>query len=205
MTELSDPPTSVAAIVLAAGRSRRMGRAKALLRLPGGETFLERLVRTFRAAGAHPVYVVHSVAWQEAAELPQAGEVVAVLNPAPDRGQLSSLQCGLAAIPSSAPGALFTPVDVPLVAPGTVAALIEARHRSRADVVRPERAGRHGHPVLVSRRVIDAIVTASEAETTRTVLGLFADSTLDVAVDDTGAFSDIDTPEDYERMLTDWR
>ena len=92
-----EPGDRVAGVILAAGRSIRMGRAKAFLPVPGGGTFLERLVRTFELAGASPVVVVRPPQWADG-PAPGSGNVEFAINPEPGRGQLSSLQCGLAAV-----------------------------------------------------------------------------------------------------------
>jgi CTP:molybdopterin cytidylyltransferase MocA len=198
-----EPGDRVAGVILAAGRSIRMGRAKAFLPVPGGGTFLERLVRTFELAGASPVVVVRPPQWADG-PAPGSGNVEFAINPEPGRGQLSSLQCGLAAVPPDIPAVLFTPVDVPLVTVETVSALMDRRRSTRAAVVRPARAGRHGHPVLVSRAVADALLCADPSESARNVLQRFSAATVDVLVEDEGAFLDIDTPDDYDRLLARW-
>ena len=189
----------VAAIVLAAGRSLRMGRPKAFLPLGTEETFLRRIISTLDRAGASPLIVVGLPEWTTAsAGLPEYTHFVA--NPDPDRGQLSSLQCGLAALPATCRTVLFTLVDVPLVTVETVAALISAHRQHGGDVVRPARAGRHGHPVLLTGPVALDLLAADLSQTTRTVLRRYAASTIDVPVADEGAFLDVDTPEEYQRL-----
>jgi molybdenum cofactor cytidylyltransferase len=195
-----EPGDRAAAVVLAAGRSIRMGRAKAFLPLPGGGTFLQRLVRTFELAGARPIVVVRPPQWPDG-ESSGWDSVEFAVNPDPGRGQLSSLQCGLAAVPPEVPAVLFTPVDVPLVRFETVSALLDRWRSTGAAVARPERHGRHGHPVLVSRAVADALLSADLRLSARHVLERFSAATIDVPVQDEGAFLDIDTPEDYERVL----
>ena len=191
----------ITAVVLAAGASTRMGRPKAFLPLGSGQTFVGHLLATLSQAGVSRVIVVTRSEWSDRIPRPAAGATDVVINPAPECGQLSSLQCGLSALSSTTNVVLITLVDVPLVAPETVGALIRAQRRHGADVVRPERAGRHGHPVIVTRAVADALLAAEPPETSRTVLARFAPTTLDVAVEDEGVFADVDTPEDYERLL----
>jgi molybdenum cofactor cytidylyltransferase len=192
-------------VVLAAGAGTRMGRPKALL--PTGtdsETFLARIVTTLHEAGLDDVVVV--VAPGDAADpvrqalatLPVLARVVA--NPHPERGQLSSLLVGLAAIDHPGVRAmLVTLVDVPFVTPVTVRTLIDAYHRSHAPVVRPARGGRHGHPVIFDRAVFDVLRHADPAAGARAVVRALGTAVLDVAVEDEGAFVDIDTPEDFAR------
>jgi molybdenum cofactor cytidylyltransferase len=194
----------IPAIVLAAGKSTRMGRPKASLPLEGGDTFLSRIVRTFSVAGAGDVVVVlgHDA---DAIASVFAGTGVAarlVTNPDYGTGQLSSLLIGLNAV--DRPGvtaALITLVDVPLVNASTVRAVIDHYLRTRAPIVRPVRGDQHGHPVLIDRSLFDEIRRADPASGAKVVVRAHASATGDVEVDDAGAFLDIDTAEEYERLV----
>ena len=132
-------------VVLAAGRSSRMGRPKALLPADtAGETFVGRIVRTLRAGGVDDIVVVVGGVAPEITRIltKEARPPRAVINPAPERGQFSSLQVGLRAV--SRPGVsavLVTLVDVPLVTAATVEALLDAYRQTGAPLVRPETPG----------------------------------------------------------------
>jgi molybdenum cofactor cytidylyltransferase len=179
-----------------------MGRPKALLPLGARETFCVRVAKTLLAAGVGPIVIVGRPGDDAlAAAVRDVIDVTIATNPEPDRGQLSSLQAGLAAVGADAGAAVVTLVDVPLVSRATVARLVEVWARSGAPLVRPERAGRHGHPIVVARRVIDVLLGASHERTTRDVLMPFVGEALDVRVDDAFAFEDVDTPEEYARLL----
>jgi molybdenum cofactor cytidylyltransferase len=188
------------AVVLAAGRSTRMGRPKALLPVTrDGETFIERLVATLIAGGIDDVVVV---AGEEAAAVgARLGfRARVVVNRDVDRGQLSSVAVGLDVI--DRPGVqavMITPVDQPLVSETTVRVLADAWRRTRAPIVRPVRGGRHGHPVIFDRAVFDELRSADPLQGARAVVHAHAESVSDVAIDDDGAYADIDTPADYER------
>ncbi len=191
------------ALVLAAGASLRMGRPKLLLPLPGGHTFLSRIVRTLADAGfGEIVVVVREMA--TAAEALAASDVPVrvVVNPDPERGQLSSLWTGLEAI--DRPGvdaALVTLVDVPLVSVATVRAVVDAWQRTRAPVVRPVAGERHGHPVVFGREAFSPLGAADPAVGAKPVLRAFGERAVHVAVDDPYAFEDADTPEAYASLL----
>jgi molybdenum cofactor cytidylyltransferase len=196
----------IPAIVLAAGKSVRMGRPKATLPLDG-DTFLSRIVRTFADAGIDDVVVVvgHD-ADAIVASFAQADRVVArarfVDNPQYEQGQLSSLLTGLQVV--DRPGVvavLMTLVDVPLVSPDTIRAVVDRYRQTHAPIVRPVRGEQHGHPVLIDRKLFDAIRRADPASGAKPIIRANVSAAGDVPVDDPGAFSDADTPEDYERLL----
>ena len=196
----------LAAIILAAGDSTRMGRPKALLPDPEGRPFVARLVRTFGAAGIEQVIVVtgslHAqIAGALAADDPPVAPQL-VNNPQPALGQISSLWMGLdAAIQSGAPGVLMTLVDIPLVQVSTVRQVIDAWVRHRAPIVRPAVGTRHGHPVLFDQSLFDALRHAPVTEGARAVVHANADRIVDVPVDDEGCLMDVDTPADYESII----
>jgi molybdenum cofactor cytidylyltransferase len=195
----------IPAIVLAAGRSSRMGRAKATLPLGESDTFLTRIVRTFLDAGVDDVVVVvgHEaeaiVSSFAASGLPARFAV----NLEYDRGQLSSLIVGLGIV--GRPGivaALVTLVDVPLVSAATVRAVIDCYRRTRAPVVRPTSGARHGHPLLIDRALFNELRAADPAGGAKPIVRAHASAAGDLAVDDEGAFTDIDTVEDYRRATS---
>jgi molybdenum cofactor cytidylyltransferase len=193
----------IPAIVLAAGKSSRMGRSKAALPLPGGDTFITRLVRTFKAASVEDVVVVVGHDAKAVADAFAASDLVArfVENPDYEQGQLSSLLAGLRVV--DRPGVvatLVTLVDVPLVGASTVRAVVDRYHATHAPIVRPVRGAAHGHPVLIDRSLFDALRRADPAVGAKAVIRANVSAAGDVVVDDDGAFADADTPEDYERL-----
>ena len=199
--------TVIPAIVLAAGKSTRMGRPKANLPLEGGETFLSRIVRTFYAAAVDDVVVVvgHEAEAIVTAFSRTGAAARFVTNPEYDNGQLSSLLRGLNAV--DRPGviaALVTLVDVPLVHADTVRAVIDRYLQTHAPIVRPVRGHEHGHPVLIDRLLFDEIRSADPALGAKLVVRARASLRGDVHVDDDGAFLDVDTVDDYERVVR-WR
>lgn len=189
----------VGGLVLAAGRSRRMGRPKALL-AAGEETFLEAAVGSLTRGGCDPVAAVVP----DRSDLIQAAletGAVAALNPDPGSEQIESLRIGLTALPDDATAALVLPVDHPLIQRATVEALIAA-HAGRPDaVVRPRLNGRPGHPTLFPRATWPLLYDARLDRGARDVLDSGGVEVLDVDVDDPGVLADIDTPEEYQAWL----
>lgn len=190
----------IAGIVLAGGRSRRMGQPKALLKV-GEETFLERAVRTLSLGGCGDVVVVLNT------EDPEFSEVAAGAGGRTTRGggvdteQIASLRAGLRALPQGVEAVVALPVDHPLVGSPTVAALIDAFKHRRAPVVRPTYMGRHGHPVLFSAAVFDELLHGDLPNGARSVVRRYAGEAEDVEVDDHGVLIDVDTPADLEKYL----
>ena len=197
--------TVIPAIVLAAGKSTRMGRPKANLPLENGETFLSRIVRTFYAAAVDDVMVVvghEADAIVTAFSRTGAAARFVTNTDYENGGQFSSLLRGLTAV--DRPGviaALVTLVDVPFVNATTVRAVIERYHQTHAPIVRPVRGQEHGHPVLIERSLFDAVRRAEPSGGARLVVRAHASAGGDVQVDDDGAFRDVDTVEEYQRVL----
>jgi len=194
----------IPAIVLAAGRSSRMGRAKATLPIDERDTFLTRIVRTFLAAGVDDVVVVVGHEAEDIAASFAASGLPArfVVNPEYDRGQLSSLVAGLSLVDRPGVAAvLVTLVDIPLVSEATVRAVVERYRRTGAPIVRPTSGDRHGHPLLIDRALFDALRRAKDETGAKPVVRAHATAAGDVAVEDEGAFTDIDTVNDYQRVV----
>ncbi len=194
-------------IVLAAGKSSRMGRPKPLLPAgPGGESVLERVTRVLLNGRVENVIAVlgsDAPAVQAAMPAWMAARVRFVENPDCERGQLSSLLVGLRA--ADRPGVravLVTLIDVPLLSATTVRSLVRAHCASGgAPIVRLTSNGRHGHPVIFDRRLFEELRHADPAAGARVVVRAHGAEALDVEVPDAGAFISIETPEDYERHI----
>jgi molybdenum cofactor cytidylyltransferase len=195
--------TVIPAIVLAAGKSSRMGRPKGTLPLDGGDTFVTRIVRTFAAAAIEDVVIVVGHDADAIVEAFSRTDLSAtfVENPDYEQGQLSSLLAGLRVV--DRPGVvatLVTLVDVPLVAAATVRAVVGRYLATHAPIVRPVRGGDHGHPVLIDRSLFDPLRHADPRLGAKEIVRAHASSIGDVEVNDDGAFTDIDTPVEYERL-----
>lgn len=185
---------TVSGVILAAGLSRRMGFPKALLRWDD-ELYLDRQIRLFGAVCAEVIVVLRAGAALEACR--RLAEARVVYNPDADRGQLSSLQTGLAATGGDA--VLFSPVDYAHVKEATVRAVAAG---GTAMVLQPSFGGKHGHPVWVRRPVVEALLATPVGGAARDVVRGFAREFLEV--DDAGCVMDADDPVGYaavrERM-----
>jgi molybdenum cofactor cytidylyltransferase len=183
-----------------------MGAPKALLPDANGLPFVLRICRTLSEAGLAEVVIVAGEQHPRIDAALQASEwrglARLVRNPHPEHGQLSSLQTGMAAAVSEKTQALLvTLVDVPLVAPGTVRAVLDAWAARRSAVVRPAVGGRHGHPVIFDARLFGELRAAPLGEGAKHVIRRHAAAVEDVPVLDEGCLTDVDTPADYERVI----
>lgn len=206
-----DERRAVVPVVLAAGASRRMGQPKALLDFDGA-CALELILATCSRAGlGTPVVVVGPERDRIAARVDLSLARV-VTNPARERGQTSSVQVGLRALPDDAGAFLLWPVDHPVVADADVIALAEcwatraARGAGGPAIVALSCQGRRGHPILLSRALIPEILALPDdagegSETVRDVIRRNQARSFYVPTEDEAVLCDLDTPEDYHRML----
>jgi molybdenum cofactor cytidylyltransferase len=191
----------LAAVVLSAGESSRMGRPKALL--PVGESFfLDRIVTALRATKVGRIYVVlghNATALKEKIkDLP----VTILINPDYSLGQLSSLQVALRALEKEAvDGIVLHLVDHPFIDARFVDRMIDAFYASKKLIVVPLCRGRRGHPAIFSRGLFGELLAAPLDQGAKTVVRAHAADTLEVETDDEGIICDIDTPEDYRQHV----
>ena len=186
---------SAAGLILAAGQSRRMGSPKALLEYRG-ESFVDRLVGLFAGLCSPVIVVLGADADEIRARAARPAEFV--FNPHYQTGQTGSLQCGLRAVPPQAEGVLFTLVDHPAVAPGTLQRLLAAP----LPLVRvPRYGGRRGHPVWFRRELISEFLALPDSGAARDVVRAHAAETEFLDVDDAGVVADIDDPAAYRDLL----
>lgn len=194
---------SIAGAVLAAGRSARMGNPKALLDFRG-RPFVVAVLEALEALDLkHRVVVLGPDAARVRPAL-AAHTCLLVENPDPDSGPIGSLRAALAALQAVRPTALLAwPVDVPHVRIATVERMLETYERTGAPIVVPAFGGRRGHPVIWDASLFAELTTsaAAEREGARAVLRAHGERAVTIAVDDPAVIDDIDTPEDYERLI----
>lgn len=188
----------IAGLILAAGRSQRMGSSKLTLPWKDGRTVVEAAVAALRAGGVERVLVVVGGDRQAVERALAAYEVEFVENPDYAQGQmLASIQVGLRAMGEAPHAAMLTPGDLPAIQPATVRAVAAAWTSSNDSLCVPVHDGRRGHPVLVPRRYWPDLLSLGPGDSLRTFLRLHADEIRRVEVPDAGIHVDIDTPEDY--------
>src|SRR6202049_2093977 len=176
----------IPAVVLAAGKSTRMGRPKATLPL-APDTFLTRILRTLYEAEVEDVVVVLGHEADAIVEsLMRTGlSPRFVINSHYETGQLSSIVAGLRAIDHPGVNAmLLALVDAPFVSATTVRAVLERYRATRAAIVRPVQGALHGHPVVIDRSLFGAIRAADPEAGAKPIVRAHASASGDLMVDD---------------------
>ncbi len=194
----------IAAVVLAAGESSRMGRDKALLPFRGS-TFLEEIVSTLWQAQVKKMVVVlghHAKQVQASVKL---GDTEVVGNPRYREGQTSSLQAGLLALNEEVEGILLCLVDHPFISVSLVRKLTEAFQKQKSPAVIPTYRGKHGHPVIFSRALFSEFKALGPNEGANVVARRHRAETAFVEVDDARILRDVDTVADYEKLIAEAR
>lgn len=186
-------------LILAAGESSRMRFPKALLKI-SGETFIECMIRKATMCGIHSILVVTGADHEKIVpHMPES--VVCVKNEDSMRGQISSVQKGIAALDASSTAVMVWPVDQPLVLPQTLNRIMDAHQRAQRALTIPVYQKSKGHPVIYNDRAMKSVLELRSHQTGKDLQKIFsADLTL-VEVDDPGVVIDIDTPEDYEKFI----
>ena len=186
-----------AALITAAGMSSRMGEFKPMLNM-GSISIAQRVVSTFRQAGVERIVMVTGCHAQELERHLSGNGIVFLRNENYENSQMfDSVKIGMSYLREKCSAVLFTPVDIPLFTVDTVRALIE----SGADLISPAYRGSAGHPILISAKLIDTILTYSGKSGLRGALERCGEKMRLLPVNDEGILYDADTPEDYSRLL----
>ena len=193
---------AIAAVVLAAGESSRMGADKPLL-MYRGRTFLDNIVSVLREAGIRRVVVVlghHADLIQQSIDL---STVEVVVNQDYRRGQTSSLQAGLRAAGIGPDAVVLCLVDHPAISAGTIKQLIQHFKSTGKPVVIPQLNGKHGHPVLVGRELFGQIAALGSDQGADNVIHNYRGGTDFVEVSDPGILIDVDDAESYLKLAAE--
>jgi molybdenum cofactor cytidylyltransferase len=192
---------NIAAVVLAAGRSTRMGAVNKMLAEIGGKPLVRIAAEQAIASRAKPV-IVTTGHERERVEAALAGLPVRLVhNPAYADGLGTSLQAGIAAVPAEADGAIICLGDMPQVDHRLIDTLIAAFDPERgALVVVPSIDGRRGNPVLWSRRFFGDLMAIEGDIGARHLIGSYAEAVVEVPVKGEAALTDVDTPESFSAV-----
>ena len=191
----------LSAVVLAAGRSSRLGRPKLVLKV-GGEPILGMVLKALRESSVNEVVVVlggDAGAIRSAVKFEQ--EKI-VSNPGYESGMSSSLKLGLVRASEAADAVVIVLGDQPFLSAHTVDKLADGFRRAGARIVVPVFHGRRGNPVLFAKSMFNELMEINGDFGAKSVVSAHADEVLEVDVRDPGVLFDVDTPSDHLRAVT---
>lgn len=192
---------STAGLILAAGRSSRMGSDKALLDFRG-RPFLSHLAYMLLPRVDSVVVVLGHNEQCIREALPASQRIQVAVNSDYELGMLTSLQCGLAQIGQEVDAVLWMLVDHPAVRGRTLDGLLAAAADSRAPLVIPRHGGERGHPVVLSKQVVGDLLDLDPSCSPQDVVRGYYREAHFLDTDDKGVVLDIDRPEDYHGLAT---
>ncbi len=187
---------NIAAVILAAGGSRRMGAPKQLLPVDG-QPMLARVVQQACAAQLGAVIVVLGAARRAIQPLLVGYPVIIAVNRRWRSGLASSLRVGLAHVPADADGVLFVPGDMPYLRADTLRQLASLYYTAGMPIVAPTYRGRRGNPVLFGRALFGELAALTGDAGGRALLAKHAHEIALLDVENDSILRDIDTPADY--------
>ena len=190
----------ICAIVLAAGESRRMGCQKLLLPF-GGKTVIGHVVDELLRSDIEAVYVVVGHQGNRIAEELSPRPITIVANPDYKRGMLSSVRCGLQALPQQCETVVVALGDQPAITSELVNDIVRASSSTDKQILVPTYQGKRGHPLLFSIHYCDEIMTSFDTVGLRGLLLAHPEDIFELSVSTPDVLSDMDYPEDYRREL----
>lgn len=190
----------ICAVVLAAGLSRRMGVQKLLLPF-GGKTVIAHIVDQILASEVDETYVVAGHEGERVSRELSARRVTIVTNPDYESGMLSSVRCGLGALPEGCRAVLVALGDQPSVTSRLIGEMIRAFDKTDRRILVPTYEGRRGHPLLFSAGYRDEILSHYDDVGLRGLLHAHPDDVFEMDVSISSVLCDMDNPEDYRREL----
>jgi len=189
----------IAAIVLAAGRSSRMGPHNKLLEPIDGKSVIARVIASAIASGADPVVVVTGFEADRIEDALRGLNATFAHNPNFDEGMSTSIRAGLKALPADCDGALIMLGDMPEVERYDLEAPIAA-FAGRDTICIPVREGRRGNPVLWGATYFPEMTRLSGDAGAKQLIAKHPEQVIEVPVASNGIFADVDTPADLARL-----
>lgn len=193
--------SKVVGVVLAAGEGTRMGGLVKQMLPFKGKPIVEWVVDNAVASLLQSVVVVIGHRADLVEPVLAGKDVTVVINSDYRSGQSSSIKSGMAALPEWADAALFLLGDQPLVSPADINLLLDAYHASSAPIVLPVHKGIRGNPALFSRETFRRMELLKGDSGARALFGEYAGRILQAPVENGFIHFDIDTEEDYRRLL----
>jgi molybdenum cofactor cytidylyltransferase len=189
----------LAALILSAGASTRMGRPKALLPYREG-TFLEHLIQVTQDPRIGIQRVVLGAGAENIRTAAKLDDSMVVLNPQWEQGQLSSIWAGIRSLEGiDSEGIVLCPVDHPLVSARLVSELVDRFYEQRKAIVLPTYKGRRGHPAIFSSALYAELLASPAEQGARAVVGAHAGDVLEVPTDEEGGVLNLNDPDMLKR------
>ena len=195
--------TKIAGVILSAGEGSRMGSVpKALLRFKGS-SFIEIISQHMSLAGIDDIYIVIGYHGDMIKSHLSMRKETLLINPAPEMGQLSSLHVAIKHMAPEVSAIMVTLVDLPLIKVTTYRKLLKEWSQKPDMIYIPVCNGRKGHPVIFPKKFFPELLNTPLNLGARAVVHSNQDSVIKCEYDDPGIFTDIDTEEDYNRIVND--
>ena len=192
---------NVSALVLAAGRSTRMGPVNKLLVPVGGRAMVRGVVEQLESSSVRPIIVVTGHEAERVGKALAGTEARLIHNPAYREGLSSSIRAGLPALPESADAAIICLGDMPLVASRHVDMLVAAFDPDEGrEICVPVFEGKRGNPVLFARRFFEEVAAVRGDVGARHLIGEYEEYVCEVAMDDRAVLFDVDSPQALDEL-----
>ena len=194
---------TLALVLLAAGKSRRMGQHKLLLPL-GNRPLVTYAVDAARASLARPIMVVLGFEAEALRQVLPPDGLSVIINPAYAEGMSTSLRAGIEAVPPGAAGAIVALADQPLVSSALIDALVRAALAEPEAIIATSYGARRGTPVCFPRSLLAELAAVTGDEGGRSVIAAHEDRLRTVAASFSQQGLDVDRPEEYEQLVAGW-
>ncbi len=190
----------ICAIILAAGKSERMGTNKLMLPFQG-KPLINIVIDHVMESGITPIWIVMGAFRSDMVTALEGLPVKQCYNPDYEQGMFTSVQCGFRQIPSTADAAVLFLGDQPLIPGEVTRRLIGEYSRSGKGILIPTYRGKRGHPVLIGKKYAQVIDTLVPDRGLHTLYDLYPEDIQEVDVVAPGILRDIDTLQDYENEI----
>jgi len=198
MIEVHSQKRTVGGVILAAGAASRMGQPKLLLPWKG-EALIRHAVHTALSGGLSPVVVVTGANAAAVRSTVEDMDVLIADNPEWKAGQSTSVRVGIQALPTQAEAVVFLLADQPFVTKELLQALVTTFFQTRPLILAPTVGGKRTNPVLFDRQIFKILVGLEGDAGARSIFGQYPPTPL--PWEDDRLFFDIDTPEDYNKLI----
>lgn len=195
------PGKKTAGIILAAGSGSRMGKTKQLMPF-GKTTLLGQVVEAAKKSALHEIIIVLGYKAEKIRKTLDSANTKIIINRGYSKGQSTSLIKGLENVSSVCDAAMFLLGDQPLVTAGIINQLIDAFESTDALITIPYCNGKRGNPVIIARPLFYRLKSLSADIGARDIFNEFKESILKVQIPDNAILNDVDTMDDYKKLIT---